>query len=84
MEVVSVKVDKKIKERMQRFSNVNWSETIRNAIRNRLDEEELKERHLDLKEVKEASKIADSIRKPSPAGWDSTTEIRKWRDTRRK
>jgi hypothetical protein len=41
-------------------------------------------RELNLKEVKEASKIADSIRKPSPTGWDSTAEIRKWRDTRRK
>ena len=84
MEVVSVKVDKKIKERMQRHSQVNWSETIRDAIRNRLDEEEMKERHLDLKEVQEASRIADSIRKPSPPGWDSTVEIRKWRDARKK
>jgi hypothetical protein len=84
MEVVSVKVDKKIKERMQRLSKVNWSETIRDAIRNRLDEEEMKERHLDLKEVQEASRIADSIRKPSPPGWDSTVEIRKWRDARKK
>lgn len=84
MEVVSVKVDKKIKERMQRHSQVNWSETIRDAIRNRLDEEEMKERHLDLKEVQEASRIADSIRKPTPPGWDSTVEIRKWRDARKK
>ena len=84
MEVVSVKVDKRIKERMQRHNNVNWSETMRDAIRKRLDEEELKERHLDLKELQEASRIADSIRKPSTPGWDSTMEIRKWRDTRRK
>jgi hypothetical protein len=84
MEVVSVKVDKKTKERMQRHTGVNWSETIREAIRIRLDQEELKERHLDLKELQEASRIADSVRKPSPPGWNSTTEIRKWRDVRRK
>jgi hypothetical protein len=84
MEVVSAKIDKKTKERMQRHNNVNWSETIRDAIRNRLDEEELKERHFDLKELQEASRIADSIRKPSPSGWDSTMEIRKWRDVRRR
>ncbi len=84
MEVVSVKVDKKTKERMQRHKNVNWSESIRDASRNKLDEEELKERHLDSKELQEASKIADSIRKPSPPGWDSTTEMRKWRDTCRR
>jgi len=81
-EVVSVKVDRRTKEKMRRFSNVNWSETIRDAIRNRLNQEELKERHLDLRELQEASKIADSIRKPSPPGWDSTAEIRKWRDSR--
>jgi hypothetical protein len=84
MEVVSIKVDKVTKQRMQRHNNVNWSETIRDAIRNRLDEEELKERHLVLEELQEASRIADSIRKPSPPGWDSTKQIRKWRDTRRK
>lgn len=84
MEVVSVKVDKKTKERMHRHKRVNWSETIRDAIRIRLDEEELKERQLDLKELQEASKIADSVRKPSRPGWNSTSEIRKWRDIRRK
>jgi hypothetical protein len=40
MEVVSVKVDKKTKEKMQRFSNINWSDTIRIAIQTRLEEEE--------------------------------------------
>ena len=84
MEVVSVKVDKRTKERMQRHNSVNWSETIRDAIRNRLDEEELKERHLDPKDLQEASRLADSVRKPSPPDWNSTEEIRKWRDTRRK
>ncbi len=83
MEVVSVKVDKKTKERMQRFSNINWSDTIRSAIQTRLEEEELKDRNLDLKELEDASKISDSVRRPSP-GWDSTVEIRKWRDARRR
>ncbi len=84
-EVVSIKVDKKTKERMQRFSNINWSDTIRNAIRSRLEEEELKDRrNLDLKELDEASKISDSIRRPSALGWNSTAEIRKWRDARKR
>ena len=84
MEVVSIKVDKRTKERMQRHNSVNWSETIRDAIRKKLDEEELKERHLDPKELQVASKLADSMRKPSSPSWNSTEEIRKWRDTRRK
>ena len=82
MEVVSVKVDKKTKEKMRKFSNVNWSETIRSAIETKLEEEELKNRHLDFEEIREASKIADSVRR-SIKGWNSTAEIRKWRDQRK-
>jgi hypothetical protein len=84
MEVVSVKVDKKTKEKMQRFSNINWSDTIRIAIQTRLEEEEMKARNIDLKELEEASRISDSLRKQFPPGWDSTEEIRKWRDSRKR
>ena len=82
MEVVSVKVDKKTKDKMRKFSNVNWSETIRSAIETKLEEEELKNRRLDFDEIKEASKMADSVRR-SIKGWNSTAEIRKWRDQRK-
>ncbi len=82
MEVVSVKVDSDMKERMRRLSHVNWSETIRRAIESTIEEEELKERNVDPRDVREARLMADSIRRPS-RGWDSTREIRKWRDRRR-
>jgi hypothetical protein len=82
VEVVSVKVDKKTREKMRKFSNVNWSETIRSAIETKLEEEELKNRHLDFDEIRNASKIADSVRRPIK-GWNSTAEIRKWRDQRK-
>lgn len=81
MEVVSVKVDSDTKERMRRLSHVNWSETIRRAIEDTIEEEEMKERNVDPKDVREARDIADSIRRPSK-GWDSTREIRAWRDRR--
>jgi len=83
MEVVSAKVDKTTKQKMQRFPGINWSETIRRAIQSRLEEEELKKRNVDLKEVEEACRITDSIRR-QVTGWDSTVEIRKWRDQRRR
>jgi DNA-binding transcriptional regulator YdaS (Cro superfamily) len=82
VEVVSVKVDKETKEKMRRLSHVNWSETIRRAIEHTIEEEELRDRNIDPKDVREARAIADSIRRPSK-GWDSTSEIRKWRDRRR-
>lgn len=83
MEVVSLKVDKKIKEKMRRLSHINWSQTIRRAIENTIEEEETKDRQVDPKEIEEACRIADSIRRPSPKGWSSTEEIRRWRDQRR-
>ena len=82
MEVVSVKVDERTKEKMRRLSHVNWSESIRKAIQRTIEEEELKERKVDPKDIEEACKISDSIRRPSP-GWSSTEEIRKWREQRR-
>lgn len=82
MEVVSVKVDERTKEKMRRLSHVNWSEAIRKAIQRTIEEEELKERKVDPKDIEEACKISDSIRRPSP-GWSSTEEIRKWREQRR-
>lgn len=82
VEVVSIKVDKRTREKMRRLSNINWSETIRRAIEKTIEEEELSKRKVDLHEIKEARGIADSLRRPSK-GWDSTEEIRKWRDQRK-
>jgi predicted transcriptional regulator len=81
MEVVSVKVDKETRERMRRLSRINWSETIRRAIEDAIAEEELKERNVDPKDISEGLRIAESVRRPSK-GWNSTKEIRKWRDLR--
>ena len=82
MEVVSVKVDKETRNKMRRLANVNWSETIRRAINETIEREELAERNVDPRDIKEGLKIAQSIRRPSK-GWDSTKEIRKWRELRR-
>ena len=82
MEVVSVKVSKRMREKMRRLSYINWSETIRKAIEKTIEEEELKERSIDPREIEGASKLTDSIRRES-VGWSSTEEIRRWRDQRR-
>ena len=66
--VVSVKVDRELREKMRRFSNVNWSETIREAIRRTVAEEELKGRRVDPEEVREASRLTDSIRRAAEGG----------------
>lgn len=87
MEVTSAKVDKKTKAKMKRYSEVNWSEVIRQAIASKIREEELKIRRnpLDKEELADAAKITDAIRSrhKEEAGWNSVEEIRKWREARR-
>ncbi len=81
MEVVSIKVDGRIKEKMKRLSHVNWSEVLRTAIRKKIISEELERRDVDPKDLAEATELANTIRRPSP-GWNSVQEIRRWRDRR--
>lgn len=82
MEVISVKVDKRVKDRMKKLSNVNWSETIRRALAAKIEEEEARKRTLDTKALLEAASLTDSIRKASKR-WSSTEEIRRWREARK-
>ncbi|MDA8054058.1 MAG: hypothetical protein M0Z77_00225 [Thermoplasmatales archaeon] len=79
MEIISTKIEKDTKEKMRKFSYINWSEVIRESIRARIEEEESRTRAIDRNKIKEAMSIAASVRKPSK-GWNSTEEIRKWRD----
>lgn len=82
MEVISIKVDKRVKDKMKKLSNVNWSETIRRALASKIEEEEAKTRTLDTKSLLEAASLTDSMRKASKR-WQSTEEIRRWRETRK-
>ena len=82
MDVVSVRVDKEVREKMRLLSYINWSEVIREAVAQKIFEEESKKRRLDPDMLLEAVEITDKIRRPSP-GWDSTEEIRRWREWRK-
>lgn len=82
MEVVSVKVDKKIKQKMKKLANVNWSEVIRMAIVAKISEEEMKTMTIDVEMLSEAASMTDKIRRTAK-GWSSVEEIRKWRELRK-
>jgi transcriptional regulator of met regulon len=82
MSVVSVRIDERTRRKMKLLSHLNWSEVIRQAIIQKINEEENRKRRLDPKMLKEAAEITDKIRKPSPS-WSSTEEIRRWRDLRK-
>jgi len=81
VEVVSARIDEETRRRMRRHPGVNWSQVIREAIEGRLDEEDTRRRP-ERAQLFEARALVDSVRAPS-SGWDSTEEIRKWRELRR-
>jgi Arc/MetJ-type ribon-helix-helix transcriptional regulator len=72
---ISVRVDERMKKEMERLTQVNWSEVIRIAIKERLDQEKQKN-------LAKAVLINEKIRKKAPSGYDSTRIIREWRDRR--
>lgn len=79
METISAKIEKETKEKMKKLSYINWSEVIREMLNARIEEEESKKRNLDRDLIKEGVSLAKEVRKASK-GWNSTEEIRKWRD----
>ncbi|MHB1440710.1 MAG: hypothetical protein ACYCSO_06775 [Cuniculiplasma sp.] len=82
MEIITARIDKETKEKMKKFSYINWSDVIRESVLKRLKDEESKERVIDKEAVAEGITKAAMIRKSS-IGWNSTEEIRKWRDIKR-
>ena len=80
VDVVSARIDGETRRRMRRLPQVNWSEVIREAITEKIREEESR-RELDPRDLREAIRITDSLRTPAE-GWDSTEEIRRWRERR--
>jgi len=85
MEVVSIKVDPETKRRMEHLRDINWSEVLRQAIRRRLELEERLRAPVDRRRALAAARRMDDFRKRvGPSDFDSTREIRKWRDLRRR
>ena len=84
MEVVSFKVDASTKRRMARLRDINWSEVFRDAIRHRLELEEWLRGSANRRGTIEAARRMDEFRSQiGPSEYDSTKEIRRWRDLRR-
>ncbi len=73
MPVISVRIDDKLKKKMERFPYINWSEIIRKELR------EVVER-LESRNIAEALLINEKVRKKSEK--DTTEIIRGWRDSR--
>jgi predicted transcriptional regulator len=85
MAIVTVRVDSELKNRMDRFRHINWSEVIRRAIIERIALEEAltSSRVIDVKRLEEAIIDQDRLRSKTTGRWLGAEEIRKWRDLRR-
>ncbi len=75
MTTISVRLDPELKKEMEKFPHLNWSEVIRNSIKNTLSNE--RERNLA-----KAVLLNERVRKKLPGNIDSTEIIRKMRDER--
>ncbi len=76
MSKISVRVDDDLKEQMNKHSELNWSEIIRNHIKEVIKEK--KEKNLA-----RAVLMTQKLRKKAPEGFNTTNVIRKFRDKRR-
>jgi len=81
-EMISIRVPKELREKMRKFSHVNWSEVIRKAIKTRIEIEEKKQRRV--RAAKDMDRIRDRIlRSYGATNYDSSEVIRYWRELRR-
>jgi Arc/MetJ-type ribon-helix-helix transcriptional regulator len=74
MTVITVRINEEIKKMMNKI-NINWSEFIREAIRNKIEEERNKN-------LAKAVLINERIRKKSKGEMKAEEIIRKFRDKR--
>ncbi|MEM0088001.1 MAG: hypothetical protein QW230_04130 [Thermofilum sp.] len=79
--VVSFRVSRELKERMDRLKHVNWSEVVRRAIYEVVVREEAKLRSRDMDRVREAVLRSEKLSR-RVEGWSGVEEIRKWRERR--
>lgn len=78
-EVISLRINKDLKEKMKSQEEINWSVILRNAIAEALEEEEKMEKR------KKASESIDRMRESRAFSKNKKTGteiIREWRDKR--
>ena len=80
---MSIRVDREIRGRMADMVDVNWSEVVRQALRERIELEEDLRRPLNRKRALRAARALGLLRQRAKSAFDSTEEVRKWRDSRR-
>jgi len=75
MTTITIRISSEVKKLMKKYRYINWSEVVREAILNKIHEEERKN-------LAEALLINEKLRRSAPKNWDSTEVIKKWRRLR--
>ena len=79
--MISFRVRRELKEKMEKLRHINWSEVVRKAIEDTIRREESKLRNKDRTRMKAAALRTDQLRREVP-GWSSVEEIRRGREAR--
>jgi len=64
--VVSFRIDKKLKEKMEKFRYINWSEVVRRAIEDVIKREKAKLREKNVTRLRIAAIRTDQLRRNIP------------------
>lgn len=79
--VVSFRIDKELKRRMDQLKHINWSEVVRRAIHETIIREEARMRKKDPERIRRAARRSDMLSR-KVEGWNSVREIRRWREAK--
>ena len=79
--MISFRVKRELKEKMERLRHINWSEVVRRAIEETIKREESRLKERDRARMKTAALRTDQLRRRIP-GWSRVEEIRRWREAR--
>lgn len=81
---MSIRIDPETRRRMAGFGDINWAELIRDMVKERLELEEEMRRPIDRRRARTAARHMDALRSTlGTIHFDSTSEVRKWRDSRK-
>jgi len=81
-EIISVRIPKELRKKMKKFSYVNWSEIVREAIKRRVKIEEKRQRKIEA--TRDMDKTRNRMLQTYGAiDYDSVEVIRYWRRIKR-
>jgi len=79
--VVSFRISRELKRKMDMLSYINWSEVVRKAIEEVVNRELSKLKSKDVEKLKMAALRSEELSR-KVEGWNSVEEIRRWREKR--